>query len=68
MVVRGDLEALTFTAFFIREGAVSAVFAIDDEETVGLARELVAMGLHVPTELLADPERDLFEALEGAAP
>lgn len=67
MVVRGDLASDHFTAFFIREGAVSAVFAINDEETVGLARELVNMGLHVPTDLLTDPERDLFEALEGAA-
>lgn len=67
MVVRGDLDSDSFTAFFIREGAVSAVFAVNDEETVGLARELVNMGLHVPTDLLTDPERDLFEALEGAA-
>lgn len=67
MAVRGDLGSDSFTAFFIREGAVSAVFAINDEETVGLARELVNMGLHVPTALLTDPERDLFEALEGAA-
>lgn len=67
MVVRGDLGSDSFTAFFIREGAVSAVFAVNDEETVGLARELVNMGLHVPTDLLTDPERDLFEALEGAA-
>ena len=67
MVVRGELGSDSFTAFFIREGAVSAVFAVNDEETVGLARELVNMGLHVPTDLLTDPERDLFEALEGAA-
>lgn len=67
MVVRGDLGSDSFTAFFIREGAVSAVFAVNDAETVGLARELVNMGLHVPTDLLTDPERDLFEALEGAA-
>lgn len=67
MVVRGALDSDHFTAFFIREGAVSAVFAVNDEETVGLARELVNMGLHVPTDLLTDPERDLFEALEGAA-
>ncbi|HIZ97036.1 MAG TPA: FAD-dependent oxidoreductase [Candidatus Janibacter merdipullorum] len=67
MVVRGDLDGESFTAFFIREGAVSAVFAVNDEETVGLARELVNMGLHVPNDLLTDPERDLFEALEGAA-
>ena len=67
MVVRGDLDSDRFTVFFVREGAVSAVFAVNDEETVGLARELVNMGLHVPTDLLSDPERDLFEALEGAA-
>lgn len=67
MVVRGDLEGASFTAFFIREGAVCAVFALNDEETVGLARELVNMGASVPVELLTDPERDLFEALEGAA-
>lgn len=67
MVVRGDLDADHFTAFFIREGIVSAVFAVNDAETVGLARELVNMGLHVPTDLLTNPERDLFEALEGAA-
>lgn len=68
MVVRGDINGVSFTAFFIREGVVSAVFALDDEETVGLARELVNMAIPVPTDLLIDPERDLFEALEGATP
>lgn len=67
MVVRGDLEGERFTAFFLRDGAVAAVFALNDEDTVGLARELVTMRLEVPRELLADPERDLFDALEGAA-
>ncbi|WP_435201915.1 NAD(P)/FAD-dependent oxidoreductase [Janibacter sp. GS2] len=67
MVVRGDLGSDSFTAFFLREGAVAAVFALNDEETVGIARELVNMNLTVPLTLLTDPERDLFEALEGAA-
>lgn len=67
MVVRGDLDGDSFTAFFMREGVVAAVFALNDEETVGLARELVNMAIPVPTDLLSDPERDLFEALEGAA-
>ncbi|MFJ6132321.1 NAD(P)/FAD-dependent oxidoreductase [Janibacter terrae] len=67
MVVRGDIDSESFTAFFIRQGVVSAVFSLNDEETIGLARELVNMSASVPTELLIDPERDLFEALEGAA-
>lgn len=67
MLVRGDLTSERFTAFFIREGVVSAVFSLNDEETIGLARELVNMSASVPAELLTDPDGDLFEALEGAA-
>lgn len=67
MVVRGDLAGEAFTAFFLREGTVAAVFARNDEESVGIARELVNMRLEVSESLLTDPDRDLFEALEGAA-
>jgi 3-phenylpropionate/trans-cinnamate dioxygenase ferredoxin reductase subunit len=66
MVVRGDVDAREFTAFFLDDGRVRAAFAVDRGEDVTIARELVTAGVTVPADLLADPDTDLFEALEDA--
>jgi 3-phenylpropionate/trans-cinnamate dioxygenase ferredoxin reductase subunit len=65
MVVRGDLEDDSWTAFFLSDaGRVTAAFAVDAGEDIAVARELIGAGLVVPETVLADRETDLFEALE----
>lgn len=64
MVVRGDLEDDSWTAFFLDGDRVSAAFALDAGDDIALARELIRMRAGVPEAILADPETDLFEALE----
>jgi len=67
MVVRGDLADDTWTAFFLSGDRVTAAFAVDAGEDIAVARELITMGVSVPDGVLADPETDLFEALEELA-
>ncbi|MBO9522054.1 MAG: FAD-dependent oxidoreductase [Nocardioidaceae bacterium] len=65
MVVRGDLEDESWTAFFLDDaGLVTAAFALDAGEEIAVARELISMRLGVPEHVLADRDADLFEALE----
>lgn len=64
LVVRGDLEAESWTAFFLAGDRVSAAFALDAGDDIALARELIRMRAAVPEETLTDPDTDLFEALE----
>lgn len=64
MVVRGDLAGDTWTAFFVRDARVTGAFALDNGEDVAVARELVAARTALPDAVLADPDADLFEALE----
>lgn len=65
LVVRGDLEAERWTAFFLAEDRVTAAFALDAGDDIALARELIRMRAAVPEATLTDPETDLFEALEA---
>lgn len=64
MVVRGDLDADTWAAFFLAGDRVRAAFALNDGEAVTVARELIGMGVGLPDEVLADPSIDLVEAIE----
>ena len=64
LVVRGDLEDDHWTAFFLDGDRVSATFALDSGDDIALARELIRMRVAVPEKTLADPDADLFEALE----
>jgi 3-phenylpropionate/trans-cinnamate dioxygenase ferredoxin reductase subunit len=66
MVVRGDVEARDFTAFFLQDGKVRAAFAVNRGEDVTIARELITHGASVPPAVLADTESDLFDVLEMA--
>ena len=67
MVVRGSLAEDGWTAFFVRDDRVTGAFALDRGEDVAVARELVAARAGLPDAVLADPEADLFEALEDAS-
>ena len=67
MVVRGSLEDGAWTAFFVAGDRVTAAFAVDNGADIAAARELIAMRARPADEVLADPETDLFEAMEELA-
>jgi 3-phenylpropionate/trans-cinnamate dioxygenase ferredoxin reductase subunit len=67
MVVRGSLEADSWTAFFVAGERVTAAFAVDNGEDIAAARELISMRAKLADEILADTEADLFEAMEELA-
>ena len=64
LVVRGDLESDSWTAFHLRDGAIRAAFAVNRPEDVMVARELIAFGASVPADVLADDSTDLTEIVE----
>jgi 3-phenylpropionate/trans-cinnamate dioxygenase ferredoxin reductase subunit len=64
LVVRGDLESDSWSAYFLNGGGVSAAFALNAGDDIALARELIRMRVVVPEEKLADPDIDLFELME----
>lgn len=66
LVIRGDVEARDFTAFSIREGRICSAFAVNRGEDVTVARELISARVRIPNDILADPDADLFDALEMA--
>lgn len=67
MVVRGSLEDDAWTAFFVAGDRVTAAFAVDNGADIAAARELIAMRARPADEVLADPDTDLFEAMEELA-
>ncbi len=64
LVVRGDLDGDSWTAFHLHDGAIRAAFAVNRPEDVMVARELIAFGASVPAEVLADESTDLTEIVE----
>jgi len=64
LVVRGDLEGDSWSAWHLRDGAIRAAFALNRAEDIAVARELIAFGASLPAEVLADDTTDLEEALE----
>lgn len=64
MVVRGDLEADRWSAFFLDQGRMTAAFALNAGDDIALARELIRMRVEVPEQQLTDPDVDLFDLME----
>lgn len=64
LVVRGDLDDESWTAFFLDGDRVSAAFALDAGDDIAVARELIRSRVAITDATLTDPETDLFEALE----
>ncbi|EOM75280.1 pyridine nucleotide-disulfide oxidoreductase [Rhodococcus rhodnii] len=62
LVFRGDVAERAFSAFYLREGVVTAAFAIDRGEDIMAARELLGRSFS-PT-ALADESCDLWELVE----
>ena len=63
-VVRGDLDALDGTVFWLRDGVVVGAASIERGEDISVARELVDLEIPVRAEQLADPSIELEELLE----
>lgn len=64
VVIRGDIEGDSWTAFHLRDGLIRAAFAVNRPEDVMVARELIAFGASVPPEVLGDESTDLTEIAE----
>lgn len=64
MVVRGDLEGESWSAFFLDGARMTAAFALDAGEDIALARELIRMRIEMPEEQLRDPDVDLFDLMD----
>lgn len=61
IVVRGSLDELDFTAFYLRDGVLRAAFAVDRGTEVMAAKELVAARARIDPATLADEDTDLME-------
>ncbi|MEV6140033.1 FAD-dependent oxidoreductase [Nocardia sp. NPDC051990] len=61
LVVRGDINAGVFTAFYLDDGILRGACAFDRGEDIGAARELVGRALD--PKILADPDVELFDLL-----
>jgi 3-phenylpropionate/trans-cinnamate dioxygenase ferredoxin reductase subunit len=64
VVIRGDLEGLDFTAFYLDGGIVSGAFTMDRGEDVMATRELLGRG--VDTAMLVDESTDLWDLADTA--
>lgn len=64
VVIRGDLGAMGFTAFYLDGGTVSGAFTMDRGEDVMVTREL--LGRSVDTSMLVDESTDLWELADTA--
>ena len=58
-VIRGDLDAMEFTGFYLDDGTVCGAFAIDRGEDVTAARELLGRRVELPA--LLDEDVDLWD-------
>lgn len=63
VVVRGSVDDLEFTAFYLLDGAVHAAFAVDHGEDIAIAAEMVAGGMGIDPVKLRDEDYDLSELL-----
>ena len=59
IVVRGERDSWEFAAFHVRDGAVRGAFAINRGREVRAAMKLIAAGVPVDRDALADPSTDL---------
>ncbi|MBU8821706.1 NAD(P)/FAD-dependent oxidoreductase [Mycolicibacterium goodii] len=63
LVIRGDVEDLEFTAFYIdTDDTLRGVFTVDRGEDVMVGREL--LGRRIPRAVLEDDEADLWELVD----
>ncbi len=65
-VMRGDPAARSFAAFYLQDGKLLAVDAINSPREFMLGKKLIAAGAKFSLDELADPDRD-FKSLATAA-
>ncbi|MDV3127558.1 FAD-dependent oxidoreductase [Mycobacterium sp. 21AC1] len=63
VVIRGDLDTLDFTAFYLDDDALRGVFSLDRGEDVMVAREL--LGRRIDRDVLRDHDADLWELVDS---
>lgn len=59
VVIRGDMAARAFTAFYLKEGRLIAADAVNRPADFMVAKKLVMAGLHTSADVLADPGVEL---------
>ena len=65
-VWRGDRDGGRFSVFYLKEGRVEAVLALNDARTIRFSRELIGGRVSVSPEALADEASDLRALARGA--
>ncbi|MFM0152641.1 FAD-dependent oxidoreductase [Paraburkholderia sediminicola] len=63
LVVRGDLAERAFSAFFLRDGRVTAALAVNRPQDVRIARQMIQFRTGVSESQLADLDTSLDELL-----
>ncbi len=64
-VWRGDRESGHFSVFYLLEGRIEAVLAVNDARTIRFSRDLIVRRLRVPADVLAAEATDLKELALG---
>ena len=62
-VWRGDVEARTFSVFYLRDGRVDAVLSMNDKDAGKAGQQLIESRVEVDEKRLADPDTDLKDLL-----
>ncbi|MHC9296828.1 NAD(P)/FAD-dependent oxidoreductase [Mycobacterium sp. LTG2003] len=62
VIIRGDMDALDFTAFYVDDDALRGVFTVDRGEDVMVGREL--LGRRVERAQLEDDDTDLWDLVD----
>ena len=65
-MIRGDVDDLSFSVFYLREGVVRSVFGLNQAKDVAIGRRMVLDGVRPDPELLGDPEQNLRRMLSPA--
>jgi 3-phenylpropionate/trans-cinnamate dioxygenase ferredoxin reductase subunit len=65
-VVRGEPDSGRFSVFYLRDGAIAAAHSVNRPGEHLLSRQLIAAGLRLPPQTLADPDSDLKAALTAS--
>lgn len=66
VVIRGSIEDLDFSAFYLRDGVLRAAFAVDRGHEVAAARELISARAWLNPQQIKDEDVDLTHLAEQA--
>ncbi|MEM7765481.1 MAG: FAD-dependent oxidoreductase [Pseudomonadota bacterium] len=61
-VIRGDMAARKFACFYLRDGVLIGVDAVNSPKEFMLSKPAIAAGARIPTDVLADPDASLKDA------